>query len=148
MLIEKKPGAMKVLSVRADSETFERIHSLAESHGVSPSDLLRGAMTALLSKAIEVKVGKKRDLKEQIIFTSSESALRLDCEKKLFHTREEFVECMRLRQRLHLLLLRNTHTLSDTQLENAESLYEDVRDCPYEPKPSSKSKQSTDTEQG
>ena len=45
MLIERKPIATKIMSVRTDTDAFEGIQSLAESLGTSPSVLLRAAIS-------------------------------------------------------------------------------------------------------
>jgi predicted transcriptional regulator len=57
MLIQRKPIAVKVLSVRTDLEAFERIQALAESLDISPSVLLRLAISDLLCK--QARVGAK-----------------------------------------------------------------------------------------
>jgi hypothetical protein len=57
MLIERKPTAVKILSVRTDLEAFERIHALSASLNTSSSVLLRLAISDLLRK--QAKVGAK-----------------------------------------------------------------------------------------
>jgi predicted transcriptional regulator len=57
MLIERKPTAVKILSVRTDQEAFERIHALSKSLDISPSVLLRLAISDLLCK--QARIGAK-----------------------------------------------------------------------------------------
>jgi predicted transcriptional regulator len=62
MLIERKPTAVKVFSVRTDLEAFEGIQALAESLGSSPSVLLRLAISDLLRKQAMIRATTLSDL--------------------------------------------------------------------------------------
>jgi hypothetical protein len=66
MLIERKPTAVKVLSVRTDLEAFEKIHALSDSLDSSPSVLLRLAISDLLRKQAKVGATKLGDLMRDI----------------------------------------------------------------------------------
>lgn len=57
MLIERKPTAIKTLTVRTDLEAYEGIHNLSECLSSSPSVLLRVAIFDLLEK--QKKLGAK-----------------------------------------------------------------------------------------
>ena len=50
MLIERKPTAVKILSVRTDVEAFEGLQALSAAINSSPSVLLRLAIHDLLCK--------------------------------------------------------------------------------------------------
>ena len=62
MLIQRKPTAVKIFSVRTDQKAFERIQALSESLDSSPSVLLRLAISDLLRKQARVGAAKLSDL--------------------------------------------------------------------------------------
>lgn len=55
MLIERKPTAVKTLTVRTDREAFDGIHDLSKSLKSAPSVLLRVAIWNLLQKQKHLK---------------------------------------------------------------------------------------------
>ncbi len=62
MLIERKPNAVKMLSVRTDMEAFEALHALSESMSSSTSVLIRLAISDLLGKQKKVKAKNLAEL--------------------------------------------------------------------------------------
>jgi hypothetical protein len=64
MLIERRPTAVKTLSVRTDLEAFEAIHCLSESVDSSPSTLLRLAIADLIQKQRRLKAKNLAELME------------------------------------------------------------------------------------
>ena len=64
MLIERKPTAIKTLSVRTDEEAFEGIHAISDSLNSSPSTLLRLAIADLIQKQRRLKAKNLAELME------------------------------------------------------------------------------------
>jgi hypothetical protein len=65
MLIQRKPTAIKTFSVRTDEEAFEGIRSLSSAINVSPSTLLRLAISDLLIKQRKVRAKNLAELMEK-----------------------------------------------------------------------------------
>jgi post-segregation antitoxin (ccd killing protein) len=62
MLIQRRPTAVKTLSVRTDLEAFEAIRSLSEAISVSLSTLLRLAISDLLIKQEKIRARSLTEL--------------------------------------------------------------------------------------
>jgi predicted transcriptional regulator len=62
MLIQRKPTAIKSLSVRTDEQAYYAIHKLAQEMAVTPSVVLRLAIVNLLGKQKRMQANTIREL--------------------------------------------------------------------------------------